>query len=164
MQKNLAENYESSSHNSINHSKNTSTDITFKECLISAVWSQSRLVASLLDQAGIAYHRTFSEQALDLFLVLINTEISMCHSIDDCNINAFSALNKDLLLVHTRLISSMDSFVVETIDNTKKQAKHTRFFNRILGKHHAWKLCAKSRFEQIVCPILESKLVNKIHQ
>lgn len=155
-----------SEHNSTNHSTikaslDSSHEESFKQCFLSSVWTQSRLVSSLLDQVGLAYHRVFNAQALELFLVLNNTELSEFLSLDDYDLESFSLLNNDLLSIQSKLISSMDLFVVEAFNNTKKQKSSTSIFNKILGKHHEWKLCAKSRFEQVICPILEQKLINK---
>jgi|GEM_PF-971103 len=152
-----------SSHNSINHFKESVNEASFKKCLLTSVWTQSRLVASLLDQVGLAYHRVFDNDALELFLVLINTEISTCNSLVNFNVSALTALNTNLLTIQTNLISSMDLFVVEALNNTQKQTKKVNVFQRMFGKHNAWKLCAKSRFEQIICPVLEQKLINKNH-
>lgn len=136
-------------------------EASFKHCFLMSVWTQSRLVSSLLDQAGLAPHRVFNSQALELFLVLINTDISECDSLDHYSLETFYLLNSDLLTIQLNVMSSMDLFVVEAFKNTKKQKSSTSIINKILGKHHEWKNCAKSRFEQVICPILERKLINK---
>ncbi|GAA0820314.1 hypothetical protein GCM10009111_25540 [Colwellia asteriadis] len=151
-----------SDHSSVNSSAESPTQNAFKQCFISSVWTQSRLVSSLLDQVGLAYHRVFSSQTLELFLVLINTELADCCSFEHYSVDDFSLLNNDLLSVQSKLISSMDLFVVEAFNNTQKQKSNTSIFNKLLGKHNDWKSCAKSRFEQVICPILEQKLINKI--
>jgi len=150
-----------SRHKSTNHPNELAHDATFKKCLLYSVWVQSRLVASLLDQVGLAYHRVFSSQALELFMLLINSELSVCYSLDNFKVNGLAVLNSDLLTVHSKLISSMDLFVVEAFNNAEKQTSKTSALNKVLGKHHEWKSCAKSRFEQVICPILEEKLINK---
>lgn len=150
-------------YSSVNSSVETLNQTAFKQCFISSVWTQSRLVASLLEQVGLAYHRVFSNQTLELFLVLINTELTDCYSFEQYDVEHFSQLNDDLLSVQSKLISSMDLFVVEAFNNTQKQKSNTSIFNKLLGKHHEWKSCAKSRFEQVICPILERKLINKTH-
>ncbi|MBU2894371.1 hypothetical protein KO495_13735 [Colwellia sp. D2M02] len=148
-------------HDSIEHSTDSTLESSFKHCFISSVWTQSRLVSSLLDQVGLAYHRVFHNEALELFLVLINTQSPDFDSFASYGIEEFSLLNKDLLTIQSKLISSMDLFVVEAFNNTQKQKSSTNFFNKLLGKHHEWKSCAKARFEQVICPILEQKLINK---
>ncbi|MCJ8320810.1 MAG: hypothetical protein MJK12_14320 [Colwellia sp.] len=157
-------NYSPTDHSSLKNSIESFHQDSFKDCFLLSVWTQSRLVASLLDQVGLAYHRVFNSQALTLYLMLINTELSDCHALDDHDIDSFSLLNNDLLTIQSKLISSMDLFVVETFNNTKKQKSSTSLLNKILGKHHEWKSCAKSRFEQVICPILEQKLINKTPQ
>lgn len=154
------------SHDSINSSNNIHHESSYRECMLLSVWTLSRLVASLLDQIGLAYHRVFDNKALELFLVLSHTEFSDCksaaeHSVDIYSPNALSTLNHDLQTIQSKLISSMDFFVVETLENTKKQTKQTKLLHRLLGKHRDWELCAKSRFEQVICPILEQNLIKQ---
>ncbi|MCP4323981.1 MAG: hypothetical protein GY787_19405 [Alteromonadales bacterium] len=134
---------------------------SFKQCFVSSVCTHSRLVSSLLDQVGLAYHRVFHSEALELFLVLINTDSADSSCLKKYPLETFSLLNNDLLSIQSKLISSMDLFVIEAFNNTKKQKSSTSIFNQIRGKHHEWKSCAKSRFEQVICPILEQKLINK---
>lgn len=135
-------------------------DASYKHCLLSSVWTQSRLIASLLDQSGLAYHRVFEPQALELFLVLINTELTTCYSLDNFNVPALTVLNQNLLTVQSKLISSMDLFVVESFKNQQTQHDNTKLVDRLKNKHHQWKSCPKSRFEQVICPILEQKLTH----
>ncbi len=151
--------------NSVNPLQSGSADSydenSFKRCLLSSVWSQCRLVASLLDQVGVTYHRVFDQQAHELFLLLINTELTVCYHLDNFNPSSLSALNRDLLAIQSKLISSMDLFVVATLEHQRQQSKSVSPFAKLLGKHKIWEASAKARFEQVICSILEKKLVKK---
>lgn len=137
----------------------SSSDMPYKQTLIRSVWSESRLIASLLDQIGLAYHRVFDKESLELFLILNNCDLSVCYSLDNFNAKSLTELNRHLFTVQSKLISSMDLFVLEALENKKKQANEAGFLGRLSGKHNYWASCAKSRFEQVICPILEQKLI-----
>lgn len=133
-------------------------ELSFKQCLISSVWSQSRLVASLLDQSGIPYHRVIEAKALELFIILINTELSTAYLLNHFNTSSLNALNDNLLQVQSNVLSSLDMLVVEAFSYQDKNRKKTPVIKRLLGQHHDWKHCAKSRFERVICTVLEKKL------
>lgn len=137
----------------------SSSDMPYKQTLIRSVWSESRLIASLLDQIGLAYHRVFDKESLELFLILNNCDLSVCYSLDNFNAKSLTELNRHLFTVQSKLISAMDLFVLQALENNKKQACDAGFLGRLSGKHNNWSGCSKSRFEQVICPILEQKLI-----
>ncbi|REL26625.1 hypothetical protein DXX93_08575 [Thalassotalea euphylliae] len=147
---------------SLNHATKI-IDKSYKHSLLASVWQQSRLIASLLDQVGLAYHRVFEPKALELFIVLINTELSVCYSLDNFTVPAVSELNDNLFTVNSNIILAMDSFVLETFNQQDQRQKQQTIVARALGKNQDWKSCPKSRFEQIICPVLEQKLPRKPH-
>ena len=154
--------------NNFNHSNSSlkkSTDVSqkndFKYCLLSSVWSQSRLISSLLNQMGLPYHRVFQPQALDLFLLLINTELKVCYVLENFTYDSLTQLNEDLFSIQSKVIASMDHFIVKSFDNTQQQKKNNSLISAMLGKHHQWKESPQARFNQVICPILENQLIIK---
>ena len=134
---------------------------SYKTSLISTLWHQCQLLAGLLDQTGIAYHRVLSEQALALFVFLINHDICECLTSKELTPSSLTLLSENLLSVQSRLIVSMDSLVRHAFENQKQNKKRTNVIAQVMGKHHLWKNCAKTRFEEVICPILETTLVNQ---
>ncbi|WP_448565357.1 hypothetical protein [Thalassotalea ganghwensis] len=133
-------------------------EIGYKQALLSAVWSQSRLVASLLDQTGLAYHRVLDEDALALFLQFIQTELDVLLWQDDIQLVPLNRLNENLLAIYSHLIMSMDAIVLEAFKQQQAHKQNHSIVDRALGRHHQWQQCAKTRFEQVVCTVLEQSL------
>jgi len=165
---NMEKNNTSMEQNNLNHSKSSvqnSTDVSqkndFKYCLLSSVWSQSRLISSLLNQMGLPYHRVFQPQALELYLLLINTELKVCYALENFTYSSLTKLNEDLFTIQSKVIASMDHFIVKSFDNSQQHKKNNSIISAILGKHHQWKESPQARFNQVICPILEDQLIIK---
>ena len=126
------------------------------DSLYSLAWSLTCNISSLLDQTGIPAHRVFSESVLDQFFFFLNNPPK-----NDGNIilidEDISSYIKELIVLNSKLISSIDHVVIKSLAVENQENKGSSFFNRILNSRR-WSDCASMRFNRVICPVYEEIL------
>ncbi|WP_199608580.1 hypothetical protein [Flocculibacter collagenilyticus] len=158
----MSESEESSSTSFTECESSTNNEKNYKRQLINSLWTQTRLVASVLDQVGIPYHRVLHATSLDMFLRLINTDIAVCYNSSDLSSEHVEQLNQDLLRIYSSIISSMDKIVTHSVEEEKKLKNEASLKERLLFSTPSLHTSAQLRFNRVIGPVLEQKLLNKV--
>ena len=124
--------------------------------LYSLAWSMTTSVSSLLDQVGIPAHRVFSEKSIEHFFFFLNNPPVYNEKVTLIN-GDVSVYIKELSLINTKLITSIDDVVTQSLlVESQEKSKSKRFLG--LFKSDKWSDCANDRFNKVICPVYEANL------
>ena len=131
-----------------------STDI-----LIQFAVEQSLFMKNILDQTGLAYHRVFSHNSIEVFQIFIADDFDIRHDNFPFLKQEFQTYINELSQLQSKFIYIVDEAVIKTIDKEMSKPFFEALLERLFKKPNQFVMSAKQRFESIISPVIESVFI-----
>ncbi|WP_143085087.1 hypothetical protein [Pseudoalteromonas denitrificans] len=126
--------------------------MSIEDELLQFASEQSLIIKNLLDQIGLAYHRVFSHNSVEVFHLFLQKDYMNLQDNSSFLVVELSAYLNELSQLNHKLIYLMDELVLETL----KEKPAQNIFNRILNRPNELTHNANKRFNQIITPVIEN--------